>query len=219
MGEKCSDSNDDVVDRRRHKRKCIMRRLAFTRMRRGTSYRNQVVFLAFAGALACLPILPLTRLPAATLVTGDVTPLPWNGSTDSYIGFSGEGTLAVDAGSQLESRYARLGFNSGSTGAATISGIGSTWNNSSELYVGWYGSGTLTAADGGQVTAGTLWASLDDLHGDGTITATQGAVLDADLQFDATHGTQAVTSFGSGGTLTVTAAGGTWARDSRVWEH
>ena len=62
-------------------------------------------------------------------------------------------------------------------------------------------------AEGGEVTAGTLFASLGDLHGDGVITV-DGAVLDADLRFDATHPTQAVTAFGSGGTLTVTAGGG-----------
>ena len=63
-------------------------------------------------------------------------------------------------------------------------------------------------ADGGEVTAGTLYASLGDLHGDGVISV-DGAVLDTDLRFDATHPTQVVNDFGSGGTLTVTAGGGT----------
>ena len=52
------------------------------------------------------------------------------------------------------------------------------------------------------------YASLADLFGNGTISATQGAVVDANLNFDAAHGTQAQTTFGSGGTLKVTAAGG-----------
>jgi hypothetical protein len=61
--------------------------------------------------------------------------------------------------------------------------------------------------DGGHVQAGTLYASISDLHGDGTIAATNG-VLDADLKFNAANPTQAVVGFGSGGTLTVTAGVG-----------
>ena len=55
-------------------------------------------------------------------------------------------------------------------------------------------------ADGGAVTARTLYASLSNLLGNGTIT-TNGAVLDADLVFDGTHGLQQTLAFGSGGTL------------------
>ena len=131
----------------------------------------------------------------------------WN-SISLSVGRDGSGTLTVEAGGQVNNTVGYLGSNSGSTGAATVTGAGSQWNNSSVLYVGYEGSGTLTVEDGGEVTAGTLWASLSDIHGDGTITVNKGAVLDADLVFDASHGTQAITSFGSGGTLTVTAAGG-----------
>ena len=98
----------------------------------------------------------------------------WTNSATLYVGWYGGGTLRVEAGGQVGNRYGYLGSNAGSTGEATIRGAGSKWTNSYGLYVGWYGSGALTVADGGQVTAGTLWASLDNLHGDGTITATQG---------------------------------------------
>ena len=54
------------------------------------------------------------------------------------------------------------------------------------------GDGSLTVSDGGAVTARTLFASLADLHGNGTITATAGGILDADLRFDATRGSQAI---------------------------
>jgi T5SS/PEP-CTERM-associated repeat protein len=92
---------------------------------------------------------------------------------------------------------------------ATITGPGSQWNNNGRLFVGNGGSnGVLTVADGGLVTAGTLYASLGDLHGDGTITASKRAILDADLLFDATQGSQTAIGFGTGGTLNVTAAGG-----------
>jgi T5SS/PEP-CTERM-associated repeat protein len=149
-------------------------------------------------------------LPAATVVTGDVRPsLPWDSSTTANIGNNSSGALAVDAGSQLVSGSAHLGYDY--PGEATITGAGSRWTNSEALYVGrpggWFGllwvSGTLTVEDGGEVTTGTLWASLEDLHGDGTITATKGAVIDADLTFDDSHGTHQTFPFGSGGTLAV----------------
>ncbi len=101
-----------------------------------------------------------------------------------------------------------LGTNSKSTGTATVNGTESKWVISNELCIGQSGSGTLTVDDGGEVTAGTLWASLGDLHGNGTITATKGAVLDADLRFDAAHGTQQTLLFGTGGTLKVNVAAG-----------
>lgn len=133
----------------------------------------------------------------------------WTNSLYLYAGYSGNGTLNVEAGGQVSDNNGYLGYNSGSTGAATVTGTGSTWNNSNALYVGRNGSGTLTVADGGLVTTGTLYASRSSLLGNGTITATQGAVLDTDLVFDAAHGTTQTLVFGTGGTLnlTVTSSG------------
>ncbi|RPI64018.1 MAG: PEP-CTERM sorting domain-containing protein [Planctomycetaceae bacterium] len=127
-------------------------------------------------------------------------------NNDLLIGLSGSGTLNIKAGGRVSNVTGYLGNSSGSVGTATVTGPGSTWTNSSNLYVGYYGSGKLTVADGGLVTAATLFASLGDLYGNGTITATNGAVLDADLVFDATHGTTKVIPFGSGGTLNFTLA-------------
>ncbi len=131
----------------------------------------------------------------------------WTNSSNFYVGQSGSGTLNVASGGQVSCGNGYLGLNGGASGVATIAGTGSSWNNSGEFYVGYSGSGTLTVATGGQVTAATLYASLGDLYGNGTITATKGAVLDADLRFDASHGPKSVIPFGSGGTLTVTASG------------
>jgi T5SS/PEP-CTERM-associated repeat protein len=52
-----------------------------------------------------------------------------------------------------------------------------------------------------------LYASTSDFFGDGTITVSNGGILDADLLFDADQGDQAITSFGSGGLLRFRAAG------------
>jgi T5SS/PEP-CTERM-associated repeat protein len=127
----------------------------------------------------------------------------WTNNGTLYVGNFGSGTLRVEAGGEVSSASGILG----STGSATITGAGSKWTNSVTLHVGYSGSGTLTVEDGGLVTAGTLFASLGDLHGDGTIAAA-GAILDADLQFNAAQPAEAVFGFGAGGTLTVTAAGG-----------
>ena len=124
------------------------------------------------------------------------------------VGYKGNGSLTVSGGVTIAGSTGYLGYDAGSTGTAIVTGSGSKWTSSGYLYVGSSGNGSLTVSDGGKVTAGTLYASLADLYGNGTITATQGAVVDADLFFDAAHGTQATVPFGSGGTLRVNAAGG-----------
>jgi len=157
----------------------------------------------------------------------------WTSTHDLHVGSSGSGTLRIDAGAQVSDYAAFLGYYSGSTGAATVTGSGSKWTSLTLIGVGRDGSGTLTVADGGEVTAhslsvsnspqsngtitvadggtviaGELYASLSSLHGNGMITVTEGAVLDADLRFDAAHGTQQTLPFGTGGRLTVSVAGG-----------
>ncbi len=124
----------------------------------------------------------------------------WTNSGNLKVGSCGTGTLSITDGGQVSSYHGYLGGWSGSQGTATVSGSGSKWTNQWDLYVGHYGTGTLTVADGGLVTAKTLYASLDDLLGDGTIEV-RGAVLDANLQFDATHRPQPTIAFGTGGAL------------------
>ncbi|HUS93276.1 MAG TPA: PEP-CTERM sorting domain-containing protein [Phycisphaerae bacterium] len=127
----------------------------------------------------------------------------WTNSGSLYVGgYSGSGTLTIEAGGQVSSLSGYLGRSSDptATGTATVTGPGSTWTNSGDLYVGRHGNGTLTVADGGQVSAGTLYASLGDLLGDGTVEV-RGVVIDANLVFDATHGTQQTLTFGTGGEL------------------
>ena len=48
---------------------------------------------------------------------------------------------------------AYIGYQSGSTGVATVDGVGSTWTNNGSLYVGNSGTGTLNIAAGGAVAA------------------------------------------------------------------
>jgi T5SS/PEP-CTERM-associated repeat protein len=146
-------------------------------------------------------------LSAARVVSGSVSPslVFWGSNTDGRID---HGSLTIDGGSSLTSRNTLLGYSDGGTGTVTVTGPSSKWTNSNELYVGAYGAAMVNVSDGGEVRTGMLYASLSDLHGNGTITATAGAILDADLVFDAAHGASQSIAFGSGGTLNVTASGG-----------
>ena len=139
--------------------------------------------------------------------TGTATVRGWSAEWVNHgslcIGYGGEGELRVEGGATLTDQDGYLGYEPGSVGVATVTGSGSTWQQWSDLYVGYEGSGSLTVENGGEVIADTLFASVADLHGDGTINATKGAVLDADLRFDAAHPTETTVPFGSGGTLTV----------------
>ena len=69
-----------------------------------------------------------------------------------YIGNSGNGTLNITNGGKVSNSYGYLGYNSGSTGTATVDGTGSTWTNSGYLYIGNSGNGTLNITNGGKVS-------------------------------------------------------------------
>lgn len=130
----------------------------------------------------------------------------WNNAGNLYLGFRGSGMLTVEAGAEVDNASALLGSVSGSLGKVTVTGAGSRWTSSNSLYVGREGEGTLAVDDGGEVIAGNLYASPDELKGDGTITV-DGAVLDGNLIFDSANGIQTSLPFGSGGILTVRANG------------
>jgi len=72
----------------------------------------------------------------------------------AIIGSSGTGTLNIDSGGSLTSRFGYLGENTGSDGTATVSGTASTWDSSSSFYVGYRGTGTLNIDSGGSVITG-----------------------------------------------------------------
>jgi fibronectin-binding autotransporter adhesin len=126
-----------------------------------------------------------------------------NGSGFLGAGNSSTGSLTIPAGLAIASNSGLIGWHSGS-GAVTVTGAGATWSIASSLYVGGGGSGKLTVSNGGLVTANTLYGSLADLSGNGTVTITGGAILDGDLVFDSTHGATQTIPFGTGGALNLT---------------
>ena len=114
----------------------------------------------------------------------------WTNSFELIVGYNGSGTLTIEAGGEVSNTSATLATIPVPSVRPRSPAAGSKWTNSENLYVGYDGSGTLTVNDGGTVVVGkTLYASLDDLLGNGTISA-NGGVLDADLVFDAAHGSQ-----------------------------
>ena len=94
-----------------------------------------------------------------------------------------------------------MGYSSGATGTATVTGCGSTLTNSNELYVGYYGVGTLAIEDSGQVSStnsylgresgstgsvtvtgnGSTWTNSGNLHvgykGKGTLNVSKGGTV------------------------------------------
>ena len=122
-------------------------------------------FTALPSFLAALAVLSVTAGPAqaSVITTGDVDPGgagtqpdPWAVGGTLKVGDSGSGTLNVTNGGVVSNTSGYLGYYSGSTGEATVTGSGSQWNNSSYLYVGQSGTGTLNIESAGVVT-NYLW--------------------------------------------------------------
>jgi len=78
--------------------------------------------------------------------------------SSAIVGLSGNGTLNITNGGQVNSIGGRIGNGSGSTGQVTVDGAGSIWHSASNLApdfcVGYSGNGTLNITNGGQVNSG-----------------------------------------------------------------
>ena len=179
---------------------------------------------------------PLSTAHATIIASDDVSPAnptTWTNKV-GCVGKSADGTLTVDSGSDLLSYGGYIGYYSGSTGVATVTGTGSSWTNSSWLYVGYFdGSGTLNITGGGAVTATSVSINGQSLlaidvgngskltvgGGNGTITNDDGTVRILAGASPAAGKTftpiVAGTFNGTGGTYQ--AIGGTWNASSHVF--
>jgi len=111
---------------------------------------ERVVVLMMSVGL-CAPMAQAGIVPTGDVIPAD--PTTWTTSTTAYIGKTGVGSVAVDDGSDLVSSYGYLGYyQSGSAGAVTVSGVGSTWTSSSDIFIGHGGDATLDITDGGAVS-------------------------------------------------------------------
>ena len=152
------------------------------------------------------------------------------------MGSAGDGQLTIENGATVVSNTnVFIGIDSGSTGAITVSGSGSTWTNSGALYVGSRGNGQLTIENGavvsnteafigydpgsiGAVTVsgtGSTWANNSSAltvgyAGDGQLTIENGATI---------SNASAYIGFSSGGTgaVTVSGTGSTWTNSSVLY--
>jgi len=81
---------------------------------------------------------------------GQEITLNLNGDTHSVMGAGcgGSGSMHVADGVTLQSYSGYLGYRSGSSGTASITGPGTVWNSRNRLYVGYYGRGVLNITDG-----------------------------------------------------------------------
>ena len=162
----------------------------------------------------------------------------WLNSGNLTVGVNGAGTVNVTAGGQLTvNGVGYLGLFSGSTGAVSVAGPGtSKWFCSWALYVGYNGAGTLNITAGGQVNdgsfryigfnpgsngtatvdgAGSTWTNPDPNTGDlyvgfygaGTMHLTAGGAVTGPFS---TVGHVS----GSTGLVTVDGAGSTWTSDA-----
>lgn len=71
-----------------------------------------------------------------------------------FLGLGGAADLTME--DDLTSDSVSLGWNSGSTGSATITGAGNDWTNSGAIYVGNGGDGVISILDGAAVTTGEM---------------------------------------------------------------
>jgi T5SS/PEP-CTERM-associated repeat protein len=158
----------------------------------------------------------------------------WTTSGLLYAGYGGSGMLNVTGGSNvtgLSSGY--FGYNSGSAGAGTVSGSGSSLKLTSNLYVGNNGAGTLSLGAGGGITesvgylgysggstgdaavvgVGSSWTNSSDLYvgdsGAATLSITSGGTVTNNNGFIGV-------AAGSTGNVTVDGLGSVWSNKSNL---
>lgn len=89
-----------------------------------------------------------------------------NSGGDLYVGYQGQGTLAVENGGSVSSNGGFIGTHSGASGSVTVTGEESRWDNVN-LYIGGTdsgvgGQGSLTINEGGVVSVfdnTTIWST------------------------------------------------------------
>jgi T5SS/PEP-CTERM-associated repeat protein/autotransporter-associated beta strand protein len=124
-------------------------------------------------------------------------PSVWDVSGSLYVGNSGTGTLALTNGAEVDSYFASIGNNAGSTGTVTVDTNGYLYD-SGTLFVGHSGTGTLTITNGGEVDAN--FASIGkNSSGSGTISVANGGsfYVNGNLYLgDAGYGALSITNGG-----------------------
>ena len=79
-------------------------------------------------------------------------PSNWDDEDSVYAGKTSNGKLTVNNGSDIESRWAKIGWSEDAIGLVTITGSGSTWTNVEHIRIAQSGNGTLEIRDNAKVT-------------------------------------------------------------------
>ena len=150
-------------------------------------------------------------------------------------GYKGSGSLTIQNGAKVYSVYGYIGYEYGSTGEATVDGIGSTWTNGDYyLYVGGSGDGTLAITNGGTVNSvycrignGSASTSAMTVDGPGSTCTTVGEVsvgIFGDSVMTITNGGAVSNSWGcigygdwSTSTVTVDGTDSTWTNRDKLY--
>src|SRR5579884_285590 len=140
----------------------------------------------------------------------------WNNHGGLYVGFSGEGTLAIGNGGQMTNgTFTNVGFNAGSAGTISVSGTGSVFSTGGALSIGGNvsgpgGTGLLHLDNGGTVSAASLnvWDS-GSVTGSGVIINTVTTSMQGTIAPEQTISIAGDITFGfsANTTITVTPAG------------
>jgi T5SS/PEP-CTERM-associated repeat protein len=121
--------------------------------------------LVTANASSGFFIVGNTSNGSVTLTNGATLLVAGNGSV--YVGetTNSAGSLVVSAGAHLIDNDGTNGdliaHRSGSAGAVTITGAGSSWQSAGRIFVGNSGAGSLTISNGGSVNAGSTGSASD----------------------------------------------------------
>jgi fibronectin-binding autotransporter adhesin len=163
------------------------------------------------------------------------------------IGYSGTGTLQITNGATASAGLtgsSSIGYDAGSSGTVTVSGLGSTLTTGGELYVGYSGTGTLQITNGATASDGLFYegpngsSSIGDNAGSsGTVTVSgTGSTFTTDSipfyvgysgtgMLQITDGGGAVNEFGGGigynagssGMAAVSGSGSTWTTSGPLY--
>ena len=206
---------------------------------RDSSGRRTLGRIGFWLWLAFFAVAWLSGGPAQAAITtgGNVVPPypgehpdPWNVGGPLTVAETSNGTMTVNAGSEVIDTDGHIGLltlpSGAATGRVTITGTGSTWENTGDLWLGsMYNSGVghLTISDGGTVCIGDeasthSWEGIlivGDADGSGTegghLYVYNGSTLTNDG--DVSVGTDS----DEYGWATVNGSGSTWANSGSLW--
>ncbi len=111
------------------------------------------------------------RPQSSGIVTIDGLGSSWANTSQLIIeGNAGGATLNVTGGGTVSNTQGLIGNTSGTSGEATVDGMGSLWSNSVNLTVGSFGNGLLSVTNGGTVqTPNLIIGANGQLQGDGNI--------------------------------------------------